>query len=483
MSARDGGEKMRAIISGMRQEDCSILKLVGSTIERAALIPEGARVAVALSGGPDSTFTLLALRELARRGGSFTVKALHYDHNYRPESAAEAAELIAATEKRGIEIRSESSFEPRPSSGSLAIARARRYDFFQRALDDRFCDLVATGHTLDDKIETALIWALRGAGPRAFGVGVPIKRAKIIRPLLKTRKKDILAFLDRNEIGYFSDRSNSDERFARARIRARVIPALIEEEPTALEKLARLIDLIARQAEYIDQSAEIELNAIRRSGSLGLDVDRIRILSAPIRSSLYRLAARDAGIDPSSISAERLENLDRLIVDRKFGRSLDLPGRARALVDQGGLTFSVSTSANASYDESGGFEPVRPTLPFEMQIDGIGTLRIRRADAVKSDISYSCDISIDALNSLLVRPRRAGDYLIERSMRRSLKKYLIDRRLPRRIRARYPFFARDSEIFIAPGLFVSESIRSSSAEDGALVEFEPEFDLRLKPSP
>lgn len=413
------------------------------TIERWRMIPPGATVAAALSGGPDSTALLHILLILAPRLG-FTVKAISYDHALRPESADDTRFVARMCGAAGVPLRTQRDPEP-PARGVQQAARERRYAFFTRALEEGYAGLVATGHTLDDSVETSLMWMLRGAGPEAFG-GVPPARGAFIRPLIETRKADLITWLAARGIEYRLDPTNVTGKYLRNRIRLHVIPAMEREAPGAVESVWRLSALSRDAAAFIAEEARARLEGIRVPG--GVDPARFMAQPAAIRGELLRLMARRAGLDASRLTFERVEALERLAGSGRLGSVVELPGGYIARLDHGGLAIQRAMEERAA--------PVAFACPLDVPF-GEGRLRIvPGAHPAGGEL-----INLEAAPAAAaLRTRAPGDWLRLPNLkgRKSLKKYLVDRKVPARWRGLMPLLAEGNEILWAPGLFVAERI-------------------------
>lgn len=214
---------------------------IGRSIQDYALWAPGDRVAVAASGGADSTALLHLLVETAgwHKG---ILSVAHFDHGLRPESAADAAFVRDQAGALGLPF---TLGEGRLGSASEAEARAARLAFFDAVPADR----VALGHHARDQAETVLFRLIRGTGPGGLA-GIPRRRDRLVRPLLDVDPEDLRAFLRERGVPWREDPTNADPRYTRNRIRAEVLPLLEDVRPGATRAIARTAAAIAEPAPF-----------------------------------------------------------------------------------------------------------------------------------------------------------------------------------------------------------------------------------------
>ena len=185
-----------------------------------ALVAPGAKLGVAVSGGPDS-LALLLLAAGARPG---MVEAATVDHALRPQSRAEAEMVAAVCTRLGVPHSILTIAWPKaPSSNLQAQAREKRYELLGQWAAERGIAAVATAHHLDDQAETLLMRLARGAGIGGLG-SVRTRRplaegADLIRPLLGWRKSELIALVKAAGLKPVDDPSNRDPRHDRVRMR------------------------------------------------------------------------------------------------------------------------------------------------------------------------------------------------------------------------------------------------------------------------
>ena len=181
------------------------------------------RLAVAVSGGPDSlALTLLAARWAGQVGG--TVQGLTVDHGLRPESAAEAEQVVAWLGTHGIACRVLTWTGPKPATGVQAAARSARYALLAAACREAgILHLLLAHHELD-QAETACMRAERGSGLLGLaGMAAVSERAglRLLRPLLRSAPERLKATLVAVAQPWLDDPGNVAQRFRRARLRSR----------------------------------------------------------------------------------------------------------------------------------------------------------------------------------------------------------------------------------------------------------------------
>ena len=233
-----------------------------------ALAPGVERLAVAVSGGPDS----LALLLLAHAALPGRVEAATVDHRLRPESTIEALHVEDICARLGLPHTVLDVTVADGPAGLQAEARAARYLALARWAASRGLVHLATAHHADDQAETVLMRLKRGAGIGGLA-GIRPARPEgaltLLRPLLGWTKAELVHLVAHAGIEPVDDPSNRDPRFDRAAIR-RFLGEHPEFEPHRLTRTAAA----AREAdEALDwaaaQLAEDRINA--QAGEWRLD--------------------------------------------------------------------------------------------------------------------------------------------------------------------------------------------------------------------
>jgi len=280
VSGRDPGDIAR---TPGRSHPPSLLRLVERCLRDEAAIQRGEVLLVACSGGPDSTALLHALAHLRKKLGHAVV-AHGVDHGLRAEAGAELALARQVAEAAGVPF-ALTRVEVGAGGNLQARARAARFEALARAAEAAGARFLATGHTADDRAETLLLRLLRGAGPRGLAVLPPIAppiagTVPLIRPLIRARRADVLAHLQRHRLPFAEDPSNRDPRFSRVRVRRELLPLLEELSPRIVEHLAALADMLAQEGpgeEALAGLGRAQRQAVERARRAGEKQMQLRV--------------------------------------------------------------------------------------------------------------------------------------------------------------------------------------------------------------
>ena len=218
------------------------------------------KILIAFSSGPDSTVLLDVLCRLSEKNGIEIICA-YYNHRLRKEEELEKEISIAEKNCRERGIRLIKGYDDGgiekdiPELGTEGAARKYRYLFLEKVFQDEKCDFSASGHNLDDQIETVVMRLFKGSGASGLK-GISEKNGKYLRPLISVAKKDILEYLKENRIDFSTDNTNSEEIYIRNRVRHSLIPAVEEIFPGFKKSVVTLSEKMSLTEQYIKKEAE-----------------------------------------------------------------------------------------------------------------------------------------------------------------------------------------------------------------------------------
>lgn len=231
------------------------------------LIPQGATVLLAVSGGRDS----VCMVHLVRRAG-IPFAIAHCNFHLRPGDCDRDQRFVSDLAARcGVPFHTV-DFDTRSfaASHSMSIeeaARHLRYSWFARLCAERGYACLATAHHRDDSIETFFLNLFRGAGLSGLHGILPSREVAewqsddvaepgrsttftIVRPMLCFSRADIDACIEANHLDYVDDYTNGELDARRNRIRLQLMPLLRELYPA------------------VDSTMEANLSHLRDAGLL-----------------------------------------------------------------------------------------------------------------------------------------------------------------------------------------------------------------------
>lgn len=136
-------------------------------------------------------------------------------------------------------------------------ARDLRYTWFYDIMDQERYEYLAVAHNLNDSVETLFLNLLRGTGIDGLS-GIRKKTGKIVRPLLKFDRKQIMEYAIKEGVPFRVDKTNLESFYARNRIRNRVFPEFETINPSFLHIIERDIEYFSAAGQIIREQFEIK---------------------------------------------------------------------------------------------------------------------------------------------------------------------------------------------------------------------------------
>ena len=435
----------------MHTAGVSIDDRVRAYCHRHGLLQPGAGVLALVSGGADST---CLMHQLAQWHDG-PVQVLAIDHGFRAESAAEALSVAHAASALGLTAHVE---HLGLVGGSAAMERARdaRLAVAERVREREGLDVIATGHTRSDHVETILFRAARGTG-RTGALGIAPRRGRLVRPLLGVSRDDTRAWCATRGIPVVDDPTNADVRTARARVRHGVLPALEAVHPSAEAHLARLADLLADEAAVIDVA--IGAAWARHAQGAGLDCAGLATEPIAMRRLLVRRLLTDAGFSGDALAADVIDDITTRAI--AGGPRRDIPGGI-VCVDRGVLVTETSGGAGAG-DQA----------PQVLDVPGVvrmGEVMVRAEGGIAGE-SGARRAWVRASGPLLARPPRDGDRIaLAGGGHQSVGRLLQAAGVPARHRRHVMVVAEGAHVLWVAGHRASADALAMPGEDAVLLE-------------
>ena len=294
----------------------NLIKKIQENIFRYELFERGAKIVVAVSGGPDSVCLLDVFSKLKNKY-SLEIIVAHVNYGLRGKASQLDEKLVRNITKKNsfpIEVL---PYKARNKSASPSEEKLRdiRYSFFEKIRLRHKADYIAVGHNLNDQAETVIMRILRGAGLRGLSA-IKFRNEKIIRPLLNVSRKKILSYLKNNKIFYRVDKTNLGIDFTRNKIRNRLFPYLEKNyNPNIQEVLYKLSQSVSEDYAFINNFSQEWLKSNQT-----LSVARLGKLHPAIAREVLRLAIEKYNPGLREIESAHIDEIIKIVKSTKNKR-------------------------------------------------------------------------------------------------------------------------------------------------------------------
>jgi len=414
----------------------------------------------AVSGGVDSVVLLDVLKRLQPKF-EYQIQVIHFNHQVRGEaSKADERFVEKLAEQYGFRFQS-GRLRDDVKNVSETFLRDQRLKFFSRFAEGHKNALIATGHNLNDNIETFMMRLARGSRLRGL-TGIHPKRGHFIRPLLEISRPEIVDYARRHHINFRQDQTNYDTKILRNKIRHDIIPYLQKElEPDLINNLMRVIEDLVDHRDIYEQKLEEAIGSATKRTKSGISLHRKRYLqfSKVIRRGLIEYCISTVYPLNYSISDRSLQLWDTYIAEA-------LPGKKMTFLENG-LAFSerhyiVFGDIPDHRDESYRLIAGRSLLIHDRY-------RISLTPVARSEVEFHSDKNVEYIdadrsgNILTVRFWQKGDAFKPLGMRnfRKLSDFFIDLKVSKLLKKEIPIVCRGDRIIWVAGYRLDDSFKVS----------------------
>ncbi len=310
---------------------------------KPSLLPQGACLLLAISGGQDSMALLKLLLDL-RRLHHWNLHIWHGDHCWHEESQLTAHELKQWCTKQDLQVHS--SQASKGLTKNEASARQWRYEQLVKQANslssqkELTCTHVITGHTSSDRAETVLLNLARGADLAGLSSLREVRslneEIKLVRPILCFNRKETEQICKEMQLPVWIDPSNRNLNFSRNRIRHEVLPALEALHPGCSLRMAALAERLTHYKNDQLSLSNLALKAVK--GSKGLRREALCQLSQTARATLLASWLKEIGA--SGISTSSLVELSKKIEPNQPPGSINLGKGLKINWTKGSVQFS-----------------------------------------------------------------------------------------------------------------------------------------------
>lgn len=392
-------------------------------------------IVIGVSAGPDSMALLHYLKEHINS----KIICAHINHNVRKESAKEEKFLEdyclnnnIIFEKMKIEKYSGKNFE--------AEAREKRYNFYFEVLKKYHCKYLFLAHHGDDLIETVLMKIARGSNLEGYAGIKKLSLFKnkyyIVRPLLNYTKKDILNYLENNNVKYYIDKSNKDTAYTRNRYRKYILPFLKKEDVNIHKKFLKYSETLLEYDNYIKKETKNIVDNIYKKNMLNI-TEFNKLEKFMKKNILYYILNSLYNNVPNIVTEKHVNNIIKLIDSNNSNGSLNLPKKIKILKQYDYLIFKEHENEK-NYD-------------YKIELKQNNTINnhvIEIINNTDNDGNNICRInSKDIKLPLYIRNKKDGDFIevLGLNGKKKVKEIFIEKKIPTKDRNSYPILVDSND--------------------------------------
>lgn len=389
-----------------------MLNELRAQLRRYDMLQPGDTVVCAVSGGADSMALLWAMYLIKDKMG-IQLEAAHFNHGLRGAESDRDEQFVREFCQRFDIPLHVGKGQVRPGKKGLeAAAREARYAYF-----DTLPGKLATAHTADDNAETVLLHLVRGTGLKGLGGIAPVMGRRI-RPMLTVTRQQVLALLEEYHISYVTDSSNETDAFLRNRLRHHVMPLLKQENPRLAEKLSDMAMRLRQDEEALCAMADRPLP----------EMEALRTMHPAIRSRMLETFLKENGVREPE--ADHIALVEQLVFSNNPSAKADLPG---------GVTVSRCYEKLVVLTEETPAEAVELPVEGTVKLPRLG-LQVTVAAATEI-VNTPSVFTVCPEGPMVLRFRQSGDTIRLSGGTKTLKKLMIDQKIPAAQRQTLPVIA------------------------------------------
>lgn len=415
-------------------------------IDLSTLVKKNEVVAVALSGGSDS-MALLHYLNSNKTKYEINIIALNVEHGIRGKESVEDTNFVKKyCENNNIPLLIYSvdsiSYAKNNNLSIEESARKLRYDCFYDAINSKKCDKVATAHHIADNFESILLNIFRGTGIKGLTGITENYDNKIIRPLIKTKKQEILDYVEKNNLPYVTDSTNLCDDYTRNNFRLNIIPKIIEIFPEAESSVLRLSQIVKQYENYVDKKTNEIVTYKNNNVEIAIPNESILISNATIKAMQYLGLEKDW----TKAQADEVVKLASL----KTSAKISLPKNIVAIKEYDRICLYVEKNCE------------QQSIPFGIKNFEFCNKKytIKKVENV-TDLKGGLFADLDKIpQDAVIRTKQDGDIFTKfGGGTKKLNDYLTDKKVPFKDRNSIPVLAKGNIVYLIFEISISEQIK------------------------
>ena len=406
--------------------DTGKMKKKVEELKKSGLIKKNEKILIAFSGGPDSVF-LYNLLFFLREYYLIEISLIYVNHNLRKDVKNDLNFVEEFSKENNVPLYIKSvdvrKYAAENKKSIELAARELRYEAIEKVLQNLNYDKIATGHNLDDNIETFIFRLLRGTSLKGLK-GIPSERKNIIRPILQFEKKEILNYLQENKKSYIIDYTNSENDYTRNYIRNEIFPMFVNINPTFRNKVNGLIQEINNKESlktYISEEKNTKEKFVQYLEKYDVELSRKKI------DQIYETLYNENG-DMNMNGSKEFYLGNGKILRKKYDK-LEVIMEEKKEVDEERVEIKQNIPIKW-YDYN--------IILTDNILNTKSMEDFKEGNVTFLKFTEKCE---DENYKLFVRKRIEGDTILLNNLgHRKLKKILIDQKIPKWERDKIPVF-------------------------------------------
>lgn len=437
------------------------MNTIDEFIKENKLFKAGEVVGVGCSGGSDS---LALLHYLAKHQEKLDIEvvAIHVDHQIRENSWADAEFVKERAQELGIRFYKFRVDVPKLAKekglGIEEAAREARYGVFKTLVNKGVVDKIALAHHMQDQAETILMHIFRGSGLSGAKGMSAISNKIYVRPMLNTSKSEIFDYLSENRLEYCEDSTNEDNTYNRNFVRNVILKEVSLRWPNAINSIVNFGKAVKEDDEYInkqvyDDAVMVEDKAVKIPTSYFL-------YDMAIASRIIFRALKNIGVN-KDIERKHINLIADLAISGENGKKISLPFDVFAVKEYDYLTICNKQKEKSSFEAE--------FKCGEIDVANFGKIIVKRVKDYENVDGLLIDYR-KVPKDAVWRFRQDGDVFTKfGGGTKKLKAFLIDKKVPARLRDFLPVLASGNEVYVVAGVEISEKVKVENVPTAYLI--------------